>query len=45
MLSTTPRSTPLKPDSALILRAATYWAALILANAACLGLMAMLFFR
>jgi hypothetical protein len=39
------RSTTLKPESALIARAATYWGALILANAACLGLMALLFFR
>lgn len=39
------RSTPMKPESALIARAAAYWAALILANVACLGLMAMLFFR
>jgi hypothetical protein len=41
----TMRSTTLKPQSDLILRAAAYWVALILANAACLVLMGMLLFR
>lgn len=39
------RSTTLKPQSELILRAAAYWVALILANAACLVLMGLLLFR
>ena len=37
--------TPRKPDNDLIFRAATYWGALLLANVACLGLMALLMFR
>jgi len=43
--STGTRTVTSNPESALFVRAATYWAALILANAACLGLMALLFFR
>lgn len=40
------RSTTLKPaENTLIARAAVYWGTLILANVACLGLMAMLLFR
>lgn len=40
------RPTPVKADeSTLIARAAAYWAALLVANAACLALMAMLLFR
>ncbi len=34
-----------KLESTLIGQATAYWAALILANVACLGLMALLFFR
>ena len=34
-----------KPESTLLVQATAYWAALILANAACLGLMALLLFR
>ena len=34
-----------KPETTLIMQAAAYWGALILANAACLGLMALLLFR
>jgi hypothetical protein len=44
-LTAGPRAAPRKPETALIVRAATYWAALAVANAACLGLMAMLLFR
>jgi hypothetical protein len=38
-------ATTRKPESTLILQATAYWAALVLANLACLGLMALLLFR
>lgn len=38
-------ATTRKPESTLIVQAAAYWAALILANVACLGLMALLLFH